>query len=45
MYRNPLYNAGMTFMEIFPVGLVVSLVSAAFLRKKATAAMEAATAA
>ena len=36
MYRNPLYNVGMTFMEIFPVGLVMSLVSAAILRKKAT---------
>lgn len=34
MYRNPLYNVGMTFMEIFPVGLVMSLVSAAILRRK-----------
>jgi hypothetical protein len=35
MYRNPLFNAGMTFLEVFPVGLVVTLVSAAILRKKA----------
>jgi hypothetical protein len=34
MYKNPLYNAGITFMEVFPVGLVVTLVSAAILRKK-----------
>ncbi len=34
MYRNPVYNVGMTFMEIFPVGLIVSLVSAAILRRK-----------
>jgi hypothetical protein len=31
-YRNPLYRIPMTFMEIFPVGLLVSLVSAALLR-------------
>lgn len=31
-YRNPLYRIAMTFMEIFPVGLLVSLVSAALLR-------------
>lgn len=34
MYKNPLINAGITFMEIFPVGLVVTLVSAAILRRK-----------
>lgn len=34
MYRNPVYNVGMTFMEIFPVGLIISLVSAAILRRK-----------
>lgn len=32
--RNPLVNIGMTFMEPFPVGLIVSLVSAAILRRK-----------
>jgi hypothetical protein len=31
-YRNPLYRLPMTFVEIFPVGLVVALVSAALLR-------------
>ncbi|MDP4201013.1 MAG: DUF4199 domain-containing protein [Bacteroidota bacterium] len=34
MYKNPLYNYGMTFLEIFPVGIVISLISAAFLRRK-----------
>ncbi len=32
MYRNPLYRLPMTFAEIFPVGMLVSLVSAAVLR-------------
>jgi hypothetical protein len=31
-YRNPLYRIAMTFLEIFPVGLLVALVSAALLR-------------
>lgn len=31
-YANPLYRLPMTFSEIFPVGLLVSLVSAALLR-------------
>lgn len=31
-YHNPLYRLAMTFIEIFPVGLVVALVSAALLR-------------
>ena len=31
-YRNPLYRLPMTFAEIFPVGVLVSLVSAALLR-------------
>jgi hypothetical protein len=34
LYANPLFNVGMTFMEIFPVGLVVTLISAAILRKR-----------
>jgi len=34
MYQNPLINAAMTFIEPFPVGLVITLVSAAILRKK-----------
>src|SRR3569832_1355032 len=31
-YANPLVRMGMTFMEVFPVGFVVALVSAALLR-------------
>ena len=34
-YDNPLTNAAYTFLEPFPVGLLVSLVSAAVLRRKA----------
>jgi hypothetical protein len=33
-YHNLLYNSAVTFMEIFPVGLIVTLVSAAILRRK-----------
>ena len=32
MYENPLMRIPITFVEIFPVGLIVSLVSAALLR-------------
>lgn len=32
-YRNPLVQIGVTFMEIFPVGLVISLISAGLLRR------------
>jgi uncharacterized membrane protein (DUF485 family) len=35
MYDKPAYNMGLTFMEIFPVGLVITLISAGILRKKA----------
>lgn len=31
-YRNPLFRVPMVFVEIFPVGLIVALVSAALLR-------------
>lgn len=31
-YRNPLFRMPLTFVEIFPVGLVVALISAALLR-------------
>ena len=31
---NPLLNAAMTFIEPFPVGLVITLISAAVLRRK-----------
>jgi len=34
LYDNPLTNAAMTFIEPFPVGLVITLLSAAFLRRK-----------
>lgn len=34
LYENPLYNAAVTFLEPFPVALVVTLISAAILRKK-----------
>jgi len=34
MYKNPLFNAAITFIEPFPVGLVITLISAAILRKK-----------
>jgi hypothetical protein len=38
-YRNPLINIGMTLLEVFPVGLVVTLVSAGILsRRGATSA-------
>ena len=33
MYKNPLIRAAMTFMEIFPVGLIIALLTAAILRK------------
>jgi hypothetical protein len=33
-YRNPLFNSLMTFIEPFPVGLAITLISAAVLRKK-----------
>ena len=33
MLNNPLINAAVTFIEPFPVGLIVTLVSAAILRK------------
>ena len=34
---NPFINAAMTFAEPFPVGLIITLVSAAILRKKTKA--------
>ena len=32
MYMNPLYRMPMTFIEMFPVGLLISLITAAILR-------------
>jgi hypothetical protein len=34
LYQNPLFNAAMTFLEPLPIGLVITLISAAVLRKK-----------
>ncbi|HEV8657679.1 MAG TPA: DUF4199 domain-containing protein, partial [Thermoanaerobaculia bacterium] len=34
LYANPFLNAFITLMEVFPVGLIVTLVSAAILRRK-----------
>ncbi len=31
-YKNPLFRMGITFLEIFPVGLVIAIVTAALLR-------------
>src|ERR1051326_6782522 len=37
MYDNPLINAAMTFIEPFPIGLLMTIISAAVLRKKSSA--------
>jgi hypothetical protein len=34
MYDNPAINIALTFMEVFPIGLGVTLISAGILRKK-----------
>jgi hypothetical protein len=34
MLDNPLINAALTFTEPFPIGLLVTLISAAILRRK-----------
>jgi hypothetical protein len=37
-YNNPLYNSMMTFIEPFPVGLVITLLSAAVLKRRVAGA-------
>lgn len=34
MYKNPFFNAMMTYAEILPVGLIVSLISSLILKRK-----------
>jgi hypothetical protein len=34
LYQNPFVNMAYTFIEPFPVGLIITLISAAVLRKK-----------
>ena len=34
MYKNPVLNVGMTFLEVLPIGVVVVLVSAGILSRK-----------
>lgn len=42
MYKNPFYNAMMTYMEILPVGVIVALLSALLLKRKSLPPGEAA---
>ena len=44
LYQNPLVNMAYTFMEPLPVGLIITLISAAILRRKTPAAPSAARA-
>ena len=37
MYDNPFFNAATTFLEPLPIGLIITLISALILRKKAKA--------
>jgi len=39
LLQNPFYNAALTFVEPFPVGLAITLLSAAILRKKPAGAV------
>lgn len=34
MYKNPFFNAMMTYVEILPVGLIVTLISSVILKRK-----------
>ena len=40
LYKNPFLNAALTFIEPFPIGLVITLISAAFLRRNRQAQPE-----
>ena len=33
-YDNPLFNSAVTFMEVFPVGLIMTLISAGIVRRR-----------
>lgn len=43
MYQNPVIRIAMTFLEVFPVGLFIALVSAALLRRPGFLALRPAT--
>jgi hypothetical protein len=40
MYRNPVWNAAMTFLEPLPVGVVFAIVTAGVLRRRRRSARE-----
>jgi hypothetical protein len=34
MYKNPIIRFGITLIEVLPVGIIITLISAALLRRK-----------
>jgi hypothetical protein len=40
LYKNPLFNALLTFIEPFPIGLVITLISALVLRRRPSSQRE-----